>query len=405
MKPWVFFVLITVGCLICQSFFTMMEMAFVSFNRMRLQYYISRGSKKAKWLNKLLNNPIYLFGTTLIGVNFFLQLGSEASRSVYISLGLNPDFSAISQILLVVIFAELSPMFAARLHTEHVAMLGIGPIYFISRLLRPVIWILDGICRVVDWIIRSPKVEQHYLTREELQKAVEAKEEKHRKVKEEEFDTLIQNIFVLKGKFAKDLMSSLKNVKMFSFDANVSDTKGILEKYIPIYSGSRHHVIGLVYLRDLLKVPDTSRLKDVSKSVWFVSKTSSILQIVQQFRSNNQRVAIVLNETGKAVGLLTLDHIINEMFKGAYHTSEALQNSHAKVVVDRSFPAEFNVLAINKLLGISLPSAHEDSLEDCMAQALERAPIRGETIQVGSFELTLENGPLMSDKVIRITSL
>src|SRR3989344_1318355 len=111
MHNWQLFLLITLGAIIFQGYFAMMEMAIVSFNRVRLQYFVAKENRKAIWLSKLLQRPTYLFGTTLIGVNFFLQLGSESARLFYSSLGLNPDYALASQILIVVVFAELIPMF------------------------------------------------------------------------------------------------------------------------------------------------------------------------------------------------------------------------------------------------------------------------------------------------------
>ncbi|MBM3196307.1 MAG: DUF21 domain-containing protein, partial [Chlamydiae bacterium] len=74
------FLVFTILCLVFQAFFAMMEMAIVSFNRVRLQYFLVRGSKKAKWISRMLLDPTRLFATTLVGVNTALQIGSECSR-------------------------------------------------------------------------------------------------------------------------------------------------------------------------------------------------------------------------------------------------------------------------------------------------------------------------------------
>jgi len=106
----------------------MVEMACVSFNKVRLHYYVNQGNRRAIWLNYLLQHPFRLFGTTLIGVNVAMVVGSECSREFHSALGLSPDLAPLSQVIIVVIFAELAPMFAARHYAEHVAMLGAPPI-------------------------------------------------------------------------------------------------------------------------------------------------------------------------------------------------------------------------------------------------------------------------------------
>src|SRR5437879_1442922 len=92
------------------AFYSMMEMACVSFNKVRLQYYVSKGQRRAIWINNLMQNSSIFFGTTLIGVNVALMAGSECSCQLYLSMGLNPDFSFLTQVLIVVIFGELAPM-------------------------------------------------------------------------------------------------------------------------------------------------------------------------------------------------------------------------------------------------------------------------------------------------------
>ena len=111
--------------LIIQASYSMLEMAAVSFDKARLQYYADQGKRQARWLHFLLEKPARLFGTTLVAVNTALQIGSECSRKFYMSLDLSADLAPLSQIVLVVVFAELAPMLAARKHSEHVVMLGI----------------------------------------------------------------------------------------------------------------------------------------------------------------------------------------------------------------------------------------------------------------------------------------
>lgn len=386
----------------------MMEMAIVSFNRVRLEYYVKQGNKKAIYLAKLLKRPTYLFGTTLIGVNFFLQLGSEASRLFYTQIGLDPDWAPLSQIIIVVIFAELSPLFAARSHAEHVAMLGIMPIYFLSKLLAPFIWILNGICRFLDWILKSPSSVEQYLSREELQKAIEAKDEKHPHLAQEELDTLVQNIFEIKVKTPKELMIPLNLVQMIPSNATAKQVKEILSQtffsYLPLFYERRENIFGIIYSRDLLRLKDDAGVREISRSPWFITEKNSIFQILKQFRWNNQQLAIVLDEEGQATGVLTLDSLIEEIFHNTTHIDRE-KIVTPQILVDRSFTADQSVQEINTLFGLNFPHEEGDTLEDLMTRNLGHAPQKSEAVCVGKFELTLEDVPFLADKKIRIVSI
>jgi len=145
------FLILLFVCLAVQSFFSMLEMAMVSFNKVRLQYYVAKKSKRAQWLSYLLDHPARLFGTTLIGVNAMMQMGSEMARRFYLSVGISPDWAALTQTIIVLIFAELSPMLAARRYAEHVAMLGAPIIFLCSIVMTPFIWCFNILCVSDQW--------------------------------------------------------------------------------------------------------------------------------------------------------------------------------------------------------------------------------------------------------------
>ena len=106
--------ILTILFIMIQAFYSMLEMAAVSFDKARLHYFVKKGKSQARWLSFLLEKPGRLFGTTLILVNVALQIGSECSRQFYQALGVSANYAPLSQVVLVVIFAELSPMLAAR---------------------------------------------------------------------------------------------------------------------------------------------------------------------------------------------------------------------------------------------------------------------------------------------------
>lgn len=408
MDNWKYYLIFTILCIIFQGFFAMVEMAFVSFNRVRLEYYVKQHNRKAMWLAYLLHNPAYLFATTLIGVNFFLQLGSEVARRFYVELGLSPDFAPITQIFAVLIFAELSPMFAARSHSEHVSMMGITPIYFLSKAFIPFIFVLNGICRIIDWLLKSPPGAGIYLSREELQKAIEAKDEKHPRVEKEELDTLVHNILAIKMKTPKELMIPLEVVPMVAYDSKAKEIKELLMgefvSFLPLYYQKRQNLYGIIYARDLLKLEDDVPVREISRSPWFITEKNSIFQILKQFRWNNQPLAVVLDEEGQATGILTLDRLIEEIFRNTTH-KDVHNDLKKTILVDRSFFADQKVKEINLLLDIDLPHRDDETLEELMTTALGHAPQKFEAVRIGRFELILEGVPLLTDKKIRIMSL
>ncbi len=411
-QSWKFFLLLILISLAVQGFYAMLEMACVSFNKVRLQYYVSKNNWRAIWLSYLLNHPALLFGTTLIGVNVALQFGSECSRRFYEALGLSPDWAPLTQVVIVLIFAEIAPMFAGRRYAEHVAMMGIPLLYASSILLRPVIWLLDLLCLMINRLLGTPGGGGLYLSREELQKIIEEREEvSPYQSKSEEFNTVTANIFSLKNKIAKELMQPVHAVQIIPSTCTVGEMRALLTSrftpYLPIYHRSLHNIVAIAYPRDLLRLGANNRVRDHARPPWFITENNSVLQILKQFRRNNQSIAVVLNQAGSAVGILTLDEIVDQIF-GRSETWIPLGDSPPgvhPVFVDRTFPGDMRIEDFNKQFHVHLEAHGAETLEELVSQMLGHPPGKGESVRIDQFELTVEEASLLGAKMIAIRSI
>lgn len=412
MQDWKFYLILILVCLVVQGLFAMVELACVSFNKVRLQYYVSKQQKRAQWLTYLINHPAYLFGTTLIGVNTALVVGSECSRRFYDSLGINPDWAPLTQILIVLIFAEISPMLAGRRYAENVAMLGIPFLMFFSILFRPIIWTLDLLCRAVNRLFGTTVASGSYLSREELQNIIEEREETLASTSNrKEFNTVVANIFSLKNKTAKDLMQSLSSTTLLPSFSTVAEMRQILQEkhlpFIPIYNRNPQNIVAIAYPRDLLRMTENKKIRDYARSPWFITENTSILQILKQFRRNNQSLAIVLNEAGLATGILTLDEIVDEIFGRSdlwMSFGEMVPRAY-HVVVDRTFPGDLSLKEFNEQFHVHLLYQDAETLEELMTAALGHPPSKGELVRIDQFELIVEEASLLGAKMIHVRTV
>ncbi|MCI0382048.1 MAG: hemolysin family protein [Chlamydiae bacterium] len=405
---WKLYLVLTGFFLLVQGCFSMLEMACVSFNKVRLQYFVSLNNRRAKWLSYLLSRPTLLFGVTLIGVNGALQLGSECSRRFYDSLGLSPDWAPISQILLVLIFAELTPMLAGRRYSEQIAMTGVPLLYFTSIIIRPAILFFDLLCKWINKLGKGPDRQQPFLSREELQFLFEAREGSR---PSKEMNIIASHIFSLKNKQAKQVMIPLMNISMLPFFATVGEMRQFLTKsyvpYVPIYQRNIRDIIGIAYPRDLIRCDDNKRIKELIRPAWFISEDSQVFHILKQFRRNNQSIAVVLNEMGIAVGILTLDEVIDEIFGNLddWESFEGIVPGKRQIIVDRSFPGDMEIALFNQKFHVHLDSKGARTLEELMVQTLGHPPELGETIRIDHFELRVEDAPLIGEKIISVKTM
>ncbi len=196
-------------------------MAIVSFNKVRLQYYVAKGNQRALWINWLLHNPGRLLGTTLLGVNIAMQVGSECSRQLYQALDIGADFAPITQILLVLICAELAPIFAARRYSEHMAMLGVPLVYASAKIMTPLIWVISEVSRIANrLVVGEERQNRLFLSIDELLAVLEDESEDP-EVEGDELNFLVRNIFSLRTKIASDIMEPIGQTRAIQVSCTV----------------------------------------------------------------------------------------------------------------------------------------------------------------------------------------
>ena len=398
--------------IILLAFYSMLEMACVSFNKIRLQYYVSKGYKRAIWLNDLLQDPAKMFGTTLIGVNIALVVGSECAREFYSGIGLNPDWAPLTQVILVVVFGELAPMFAARHYAEHVAMIGIPFIYASAKILSPILACIGWITRGFDKLLGITDSEKNlYVSQEELQKLIEGTADDSWTAPDSvEFNAVTKSIFSLRTTPAKELMDPLSTSQLLPSTATVGQMRSFMARtgadFLPLYHRETSLIVSIAYPREVLRASDSHRVRDYARPPWFVTETTSIMQLLRQFRTNNQSVAVIINSLGKAVGLIQLKDILEEIF-----SNYSVEISHLAVdavrsgtLIDKTFPAEMTVKEFADEFEYLLDQDPSLTLAELMTLYLGHEPEKGEVVYLPPLELSIKESSLLDIKSIRIVT-
>jgi len=396
MTPALFFLLSTLCAIAIQALFSLFEMSAVSFNKVRLQYYVSIGKRRAIWLNYLLSRPSRLFGTTLIGINTALQIGSECARRFYESVHLDPDWAPLSQVFLVVIFAELIPMFAARRHPEQMAMSFVPLIVPLAKILAPITWTFDAASRLIHaWMGKSVEIPL-FLSREEVKAAFE---EDH---PVEDFNAAAGQIFQLKNMTAGECMTPLIAAPIAPSTATAAEVRHLLNTHyqsmVALYHRYPHNIVGVIHLRDLLTLEPDQRISEHAKSPWFVPKETSILQILEQFRRNGQLLAVILDLSGQACGLLSLDQIVALIF--GEETETPPDDTPPSLYIERTFSGEMSVQEFNQQFQAHLPG--NGTLSDLLVSRLNHPPVKGETVRIESFLFTVVEASLRGVKIVSV---
>jgi len=391
----------------------MTEFACVCFNKVRLQYYVSKGHRKALWLDSLIKNPARLFSTTLVGVNVAMMISSECSRQFYSSLGLIPEIAPLTQVIIAITVGELAPMLAARRYPEHVAMLGMPLLYASSKIFYPLLLGIDAITKSFTWLIGQQfhRRSDIFISRDELQKILEQDDSGTPPTGTEDFNIIVSHIFGLREKTAAQIMEPINPVNMIPSNCTVAHMRHILKNstlpYLPIYHRSYANVVGIAFPRDLIKAADEHPVRGYARPPWFLTQDTKIMEVLTQFRRNNQAVAIVLNTKGKAVGILTLNAMLREIF-GKVEAEIAHKTPplffRGRRIIERTLPGEMNIDNFQKEFNITIDAQGAETLSQLVTKILGHIPEAGESATVGSLKLTVKETSLIGAKTITVAS-
>lgn len=399
-ETWFYFLCFSLLAIFVQGLFALFEMASISFNRVRLHYYASLGKKRAIWLSELIQHPAKLFGTTLIGINASLQIGSECARRFYEALQINPDFAPLSQAVLVILFGELIPLFGARRHPEAIAMALAPLMILISRLLTPLIWGFSMLAKGVQHlIIGAPEEGSVFLSREEVQKSFEEGE-----TAQDEFNVLAAQVFRLKNSPARQSIAPIDPAQVISSTATISEIRYQIgfPSFFMIYHRDPQNIVAIAELRDLLGLDPKKKILDVARPPWFVTQDTSLSQILEQFRRNNQSVALILDSGGHTIGVLTFDQILDAIFGPE---TPAASEEKVKLYVQRTISGTMTIEEFNQEFQANFPFHEEDTLSDLIVSRLEHAPVKGESVEIDDFYFTVLEPSLRGARTLSVKTV
>lgn len=385
-------------CIFVQGFFSMMEMACISFNRVRLQYYLTKSNKKASYINFLIRRPYRLFGTVMLGVNIALQIGSESSRTCYKLLGISPEYAPATQIILVVIFAELIPLAISRKIPEKIALKGAPILYFAHYLFYPLIQCVGGITNMIYFILNIKEETLHStLSRDELQKTLETHHEEH------DFNVIATNIFSLSATSVEQVCQYLDQIPILSATVSVRDVCQLVRRhrldFVPVYHKVKKNVVGIAFPKNLINRNPSDPVVPYLSSPWFITAKSKLIHAIQEFRKNSSNVAIVLNNNGEPMGVLGL----HTVFKTLFNTRNIAQlKPKPTSLIERTFSGNTPLSEIENELDIIFMDNDCTTIEQLMLKLLDTPPEVGASIIINDLLLEVKEISLYGIKTVAI---
>jgi CBS domain containing-hemolysin-like protein len=306
-------------CFLClQGFFSGTEIALVSCNRIRIHHLAQRGSWRARLVQRLKAHPERMLSTTLVAVNISIVVQSILAHRL--AEQLSPSWSVIVSTLimwpLVLLCGEILPMSFFHHYADRAALLTVIPLRIGYLILFPLVLFFSQIARLVSRITRVKNREtERLLSREELQMLVSGAGGLLALPVEDR--RIIQRVFQFKQVRAESIMVPIHQVRAATLNATVDEVRRLVlesgHSRIPLYDGEPGRISRFVRAVDLVgKGPDEAAAA-FSVAALVVGRSEAISEILQSFQSVGRHLAVVVDRSGRALGILTLEDVVEEI--------------------------------------------------------------------------------------------
>lgn len=413
-------ILLLVVLTLINAFLAASEIAVVSINKNRIEQKAEDGDKKAKKILKILENPTNFLSTIQVGITL-VNILSGASLADSLAARLAPyigtstaarsmaTFIVLAILTYVsIVFGELYPKRIAMNKSEEVAMFTSGVIRVLEVITKPFVWLLSASTNLLSRI--TPMTfddEDSKMTRDEMRYMLA-----NEGVFEEDELEMLQGIFSLDTKVAREVMVPRTDAFMIDIHGDVKENlqRILSESYsrIPVYNEDKDKIIGILHTKTLLKAAyevgfDNLQLLPLMQEPLFVPETVFIDDLLYELKKTQNQMAILLDEYGGVVGLVTLEDLLEEIVGEIDDESDEVEtlyeviNENEYIIQGRMLIDEFNTV-----FNANLHMSDVDTMAGYLITALGVIPDENKKIpfEVDNFILTTEE--VEGSRVLRI---
>lgn len=324
--------------------FSASELAFLSMDKFSLSEDVKNHNKKAKKVEKILEDSSQFLSTIQIGITlagFFASAFAADYFADYFLRIINISFisKSILELILVIlitivlsyftlVFGELVPKRIAMNNPKNISYMFVDLIIIVKKLFYPLIKILSLSTEIVCNIFRI-KDKEDKLTEEDIKKMIILGNTEG--VVEEKEKEYILNIFEFNDIDVTNVMTLKKDVHLLNIDDSLVDSLSIIKKYkhtrFPVYKKSTNNIIGIVNVKDLImrhKNNSINSLYDILRPIKKINQNEKIDDIFRMMQEKKESICIVYNKD-KFVGIVTLEDAIEEIVGNIYDEFDNLK--------------------------------------------------------------------------------
>ncbi|MCK5534522.1 HlyC/CorC family transporter [bacterium] len=309
-------------------FFAAGEIGLTSLNKWTIKKIIDEKGKEACSLEAWIEKPNQLLTTMLVGGN--LMVIAVSAWAANFALNLSSTMHWKKQLVLpvvtiitsffVLLFGEIIPKVFTRYNAEKVSFLLIKPLLLIDKILNPVVGLLVKFTDLIVYLFGGRIIKQgNLLTEKEIRNLIDISQKDG--ILEKQEKEMIEGTLEFTDTVVGEVMIPLSDIVAIdsskSSDEIIDLVVDMEYSRVPIFKDNVANIIGILYTRDLLYTTKNESLfvlQDIMRKVYFIEEKQKIGKLLKEFKKGNIHIAIVVDKDKKALGLVTIEDLIEEIF-------------------------------------------------------------------------------------------
>lgn len=352
--------LIIIGLILFNGLLSMSEMSVVSSRKSRLELEAKKGNMQAQEALNLSNNPDNFFSTIQIGITligiltglfsgeaFASDLAEYLKDTPYIgpyAYGISETLIVVSVTYFTLIFGELVPKRIGLAKAENIAKIIALPMILLSKLAYPFVWILAKSTNAVVSLFNIKETQENKVTEEEV-KAIMKESLSAGEIEEGEHD-IVERVFNLDDRSISSIMTHRKELVYLDINDSPHQLQQTIRDNVfntyPVVDGDIDKVMGIVYLKTLFKFPDLKgfSLENLIDEPLYLHYEISVYDALEKFKEARMKSAIVTDEFGGVMGIVTLKDIMEALVGVIPEDSDAdewIEREDGSILVDGQY--------------------------------------------------------------------
>ena len=394
---------IAISTLLFSAFFSGVEIAFISANKLKLELDKNTGKFPANIITYFSKNESDFITTMLVGNNIALVVYGIVMTQILtpqITDYFNSDFAlllvqTIITTLIVLVTAEFLPKAIFRIYPNQILRIFSIPIWLFFVFFRPIALLMLFLSKLVLKYLLGQKMEDgkqvfgktdldEYLSNV---KSAEGVEDSRVEVE------MLQNVLDLTDKKLRECMIPRTKLVAMDISSPIIEIKNrfIATKLskILIFKGNIDKVIGYIHSSDLFRNPQNVR--SILLPIPFVPESMSVMQLLNQFIDSNKGVALVVDEFGGTSGMLTIEDVTEEIVGEIVDEHDVEEITDKKLAKNKyQLFAGLDIELVNKKYNLTLPESNEyETIAGLILDHLEEIPQKNDVIKLEEFQFTI----------------